>query len=177
MCIGLHIKYPLFLSSYFNEPWIFWTYFRQTLKYQISWKSVQCEPNYTMRTDGHDEANSLFSPILLSVLNISCNIMPSEVSFRPFNRMHSSPRKMRLLLPTRLCGDGLSNLSPNQKIEGLSFLGFPFNKTLQWISLGFPFSPHIFPQWKCWFMKLKPEKIRNKIIIFGDTKRMHMVIT
>jgi len=34
-------------------------------KYQISWKSVQWEPSYSMWTDGrtdrHDEANSLFS--------------------------------------------------------------------------------------------------------------------
>jgi len=29
--------------------------------YQISWKSVQWEPSCSMRTNGHDEANSRIS--------------------------------------------------------------------------------------------------------------------
>jgi hypothetical protein len=40
MYIGLHVKYPLFLSD-FNKTWIFSTCFRETLKYQILFKSVQ----------------------------------------------------------------------------------------------------------------------------------------
>jgi hypothetical protein len=35
MCIGVYVKYPLFLSS-FNETLIFSIYFRKVLKYQIS---------------------------------------------------------------------------------------------------------------------------------------------
>ena len=38
--IRLHVKYPLFLSD-FNENLIFLTHFRQVLKYQISWISIQ----------------------------------------------------------------------------------------------------------------------------------------
>jgi hypothetical protein len=47
---GLNVKYPLFLSN-FNETRIFSTVYWKTLKYQISWKSVSWQPNYSMRID------------------------------------------------------------------------------------------------------------------------------
>jgi hypothetical protein len=37
------------------------TDFRKRFKYEKASKSVQCEPNSSMRTDRHDEANSSFS--------------------------------------------------------------------------------------------------------------------
>ena len=48
--VGLHVKYPLFLSDT-NESWMFSTDFWKTLKYQISWKSVRREPSCSIRTD------------------------------------------------------------------------------------------------------------------------------
>ena len=39
ICIGLHLKYPLFLSD-FVETWIFTTYYPKILKFQIAWKSI-----------------------------------------------------------------------------------------------------------------------------------------
>jgi len=50
MYIGFHVNYPLCLSS-FNENLIFSTYFRKSLKYQVSWKSGQWESRFSMRTE------------------------------------------------------------------------------------------------------------------------------
>jgi len=47
----LHVKHPLFLSE-FKETWTFWAEFRKTLKYHISWKSIQCEPSCSTQTNG-----------------------------------------------------------------------------------------------------------------------------
>jgi len=51
MYIGLHVKYPLFLSD-FNENLNFSIDFRKMLKYQIPRKSLQCKPSCCMQTDG-----------------------------------------------------------------------------------------------------------------------------
>jgi len=41
--------------SYFTETAVGLTEFRKILKYQISWKSVQWEPRFSMRTDGRTD--------------------------------------------------------------------------------------------------------------------------
>ena len=50
MYIGLHLKYLLFLSD-LSETWMSSADFRNILKYQISWISVQWEPSCSIRTD------------------------------------------------------------------------------------------------------------------------------
>ena len=70
MYIGLHVRYSLFLSD-FNKTWLLSTDFRKILQYQISWKSVNWEPNCSMRKGGqtdrrtyrHNTANSRVSQI------------------------------------------------------------------------------------------------------------------
>ena len=60
MYIGLHVKYPLFLSD-FNETWIFWTDFQNSTSVLNFMKihPVGAELFHADgRTDGSGEANS-----------------------------------------------------------------------------------------------------------------------
>jgi len=61
MYIVLQVKYPIFLSD-FNETRIFSIDFRLILKCRFSRTPFQRVPSRSLRTDGHDEANSRFSP-------------------------------------------------------------------------------------------------------------------
>ena len=64
MYIGLHVKYPLFLSN-FNETCIFSTDFRKkssNIKFHEN-PSSGCRVVPCGRADGHDEANSHFSQV------------------------------------------------------------------------------------------------------------------
>jgi hypothetical protein len=49
VCTDPHVKYSLFLPD-INKIWLFSTYFRKTLEYQISRKSVHWEPSCSRRT-------------------------------------------------------------------------------------------------------------------------------
>jgi hypothetical protein len=42
----------------FNDIWIFSTYFRKILKYQISWKSVHWEPSCSTRPAGRTDGQT-----------------------------------------------------------------------------------------------------------------------
>ena len=61
MYIGLHAKYPSFLSDFTNTFIFFLDFQKKILKNQISLKSIQWEHICSMRTDGHNAANSRFS--------------------------------------------------------------------------------------------------------------------
>jgi hypothetical protein len=58
MFIGLHVKYPLFLSD-LNETWISSTKVRKILNYKSLWKFIQCGPSCSMRTDGRTDTRKL----------------------------------------------------------------------------------------------------------------------
>jgi hypothetical protein len=67
VCIGLHIKYPLFLSG-FSEIWICSTGFRKNAQISnfMKIRTVEAELHHEDgrsdgRTDRHDESNSRFS--------------------------------------------------------------------------------------------------------------------
>ena len=58
MYIGLPVKYQLFMSD-FNKIWIFSTYFRKIIKYQMPWKSFQWWPSCSIRTDRRKDMSKL----------------------------------------------------------------------------------------------------------------------
>jgi hypothetical protein len=78
-------KYPLFLSD-FNETWIFSINFskKNPSKYQISWKSVQWEPSWTMPTDRHDKAKRHFSQFCESAYRAPT--YKGKVTVHPYRR-------------------------------------------------------------------------------------------
>ena len=88
MCIGLLVKYLLFLFE-FNEIWIFSTDFRKLLRYQISWKSVRWEPSCSIRADTQTNGGTWWSYVLLfevvrTGLKNDCPILISGKNTRSF---------------------------------------------------------------------------------------------
>jgi len=57
MCIGLHGEYPLFLSA-LMKPELSQQFFEYFSNIKFHAKSVQWDPNCTMRTDRHYVASS-----------------------------------------------------------------------------------------------------------------------
>jgi hypothetical protein len=77
--IGLHVKYMLFLS-YCNETCIFWTDSRKILKYQHSWKYIQLQMSFSIRTDRQTDMMKLtiiFDILLTHVIKMEVD----ETSF------------------------------------------------------------------------------------------------
>jgi hypothetical protein len=60
-CIGLHVKYPLSCQTLMKLEFSRQIFEKKILKYQITWKSVQWESSFSVRTDRHDEAKNRFS--------------------------------------------------------------------------------------------------------------------
>ena len=67
MYIGVHVRYPLFLSD-FHETWIFSTDFRKILKYQILCISAQWEPSYA---DGRTERRTDTTKLIVTFRNFA----------------------------------------------------------------------------------------------------------
>ena len=80
-CLLVFIKKsPLFLSD-LNETLIFSTYFRKTLKYTISWKSVQREPKCSMWTDRRAD---------MTKLTVAFRNFANAPKIRIYNWLHSA---------------------------------------------------------------------------------------
>jgi len=70
MCIGLHVKSLLFISD-FNETSIFFDRFSKVLNYQISLKSIQWEPSFTLRTDGQTDRQTGMMKLTVAFCNFA----------------------------------------------------------------------------------------------------------
>ena len=68
---SVHVKHTLLLS-YYNETLIFSIDLRETLKYQISWKSVRWKPSCFMRTDGRNrDGGTDMTKLIFAVRNFA----------------------------------------------------------------------------------------------------------
>ena len=101
--IGLEVKHLIFLAD-FNRTWIFFIYFRNITKYQISWKSssgtrvVPCGRT-GRQTDRHDEVSVAFR----SFSNAPENSNGSYLKLRREFRRHFLSRSVHDSLARTLC--------------------------------------------------------------------------
>ena len=65
------VRYPFILPGYYHT-WNLSKDFRKILIYQVSRKSIRRAPCYSVRTDGHDEANVRFPPCFRTHLHRRC---------------------------------------------------------------------------------------------------------
>jgi len=93
MCIGLHVKHPLFLSD-FNATWIFSTYFRKIFQclheYPSSGSRALPCGRTDRQTDRRDGANSSFLGILRTHLKITRSNFGIYLSILRYARTHTS---------------------------------------------------------------------------------------
>jgi len=102
MYIGIHLKYPLFLSD-FNKSKFFSTDFRKILKYQISWKSLSWEPGVPCKWT--DERTDVYCKTL----------------FR------SNPVNGRNSWPSPFCHTALCRWQALHHVSSYSFNGLPLS--------------------------------------------------
>ena len=72
MYVCHHVKYPLVLSDV-KETWIFSMEFRKILKNQISWKSIQWELSFSIRTENGEMADTKLIVALGNFANVPEN--------------------------------------------------------------------------------------------------------
>jgi len=136
MYVHLYVNYPLFLHD-FNRAWIFSTGFRKIFKFQISWKSLQWQPSYSMRRgrqrDGRtdvmhlavafrnfenapNEMCDLRSVLLVSKLDIVCG---STVHFTKWHLTANYSTSTTQTIQERARDDSLcyAGLMPHSKIQ------------------------------------------------------------
>jgi hypothetical protein len=71
MYIGLHVRYPWYLSD-FNETWPFSNVFRKILQHQISRTSAQWEPSCSMRTDRRMDGRTDITKLIVAFRHFAC---------------------------------------------------------------------------------------------------------
>jgi hypothetical protein len=75
--LGLQANSPILLPD-FNQIWMLSTDFRESPKYQISWKFVQWEPRWYVQTDGQTNEQA-------GMTTLQCAL--SDDAYTPENRV------------------------------------------------------------------------------------------